>query len=70
MPTETETRIAEAEAALHKLLLGTKVVKVEYDGATTEFQRANITELRRYIRSLKRSLPDAASGAASRKVTF
>jgi gpW len=73
MATDTavlEAQLAEAEAALHKLMMGTKVVKIGYDGADTEFSRTSVPELRRYIATLKRQLGDTSVRPGSRRVIF
>lgn len=65
-----EAQLAEAEAALHKVTTGSGIVRVEYDGGMTEFSRTNVPELRRYIQSLKRQLPDYSGRVGSQKVIF
>ncbi len=73
MPTENEIlleRLGAAETALHELLLGGGVVKVDYDGHMTEFTRANETGLRRYIAELKRKTGQVCGGRMSRRVIF
>jgi hypothetical protein len=73
MATDTaklEIQLAEAEDTLHKILMGKTVVRVGYDGADTEFNRANAAELSRYIASLKRKLGDPSVPPMSRRVIF
>lgn len=65
-----EARLAEADTALHQLMLGKKVVSVDYDGAATTFSKANEGQLRRYIRSLKRELGLPLTNSGSRRVSF
>jgi gpW len=64
-----QSRLEQAEDALHRLMTGDLEVKVEYDGGSTEYNRANIPELRRYIRSLKSQLGQPVNNG-SRKVMF
>lgn len=49
----TETQLAEARQALHKLLTGRSVVSVQIDGVTTQYSQANLPALRSYIESLE-----------------
>jgi len=65
-----ELNLSQAQAALHKVMIGGKAVRVQYDGGETEFTRANAPELRRYIRSLERQLGQASGVAGSKKVVF
>lgn len=49
-----EAKLAEAETALHQLLLGSKVVEVtKSDGSKVKFSMANTAQLRVYIEDLK-----------------
>lgn len=71
--TKSETlqlRLDQAETALHDLLTGAQVVRVEYDGDTQEFTRSSEGKLRRYIRELKTSLGQVTRRSSSRTVTF
>jgi hypothetical protein len=56
----TEARLAEAEAALHRLLTGSQLEELRHSaGAVSRSARytaANIGELRGYIAQLKREL--------------
>ncbi|APZ53735.1 gpW family head-tail joining protein [Salipiger abyssi] len=73
MPIDTatlETRLAEAETALHALLMGESVTVTAYDGHRTEYAPADETRLRRYIQSLRRQLGRRPAGAMSRPVIF
>ncbi|ETW10642.1 putative Head-to-tail joining protein W (gpW) [Roseivivax marinus] len=65
-----ETRLTEAEDALHRLLVGTTVTVVGYDGHRTEFAPSDETRLRRYIASLKRQLGRGSGRSGSRPVMF
>ncbi|MBO9451454.1 hypothetical protein J7426_14365 [Tropicibacter sp. R16_0] len=65
-----EQRLTSAEEALHKLMTGTQVVSVDYDGAATTFSKASEVQLRRYIRELQRKLGKPSSGRSSRRVAF
>lgn len=62
-PATLQTRLTEAETALHKLMVGGRPVSVSTDGETVTYNRANIGELRAYIQTLKVSL-----GQTPRKV--
>lgn len=55
MPTEAETKLAEARTALHALLTGQKKVSVRYEGTTVEYRNfaEDIERLRTYIRELE-----------------
>lgn len=64
-----EARLTESETALHKLMTGAGVAKVSYEGEATEYTRASVPELRRYIASLKRQLGQDV-GAGSRGVVL
>ncbi|QFS83992.1 gpW family head-tail joining protein [Roseivivax sp. THAF197b] len=64
-----EQNLADAETALHKVMIGQSVTVVSYDGHRTEFTPAMESQLRRYINSLKRQLGQGA-GAGSRTVVF
>ncbi len=47
-------RLTEAETALHKLVTGQMaVVVVDQNGERVEFSRANINQLRAYIKDLQ-----------------
>ena len=61
-----EARLAEAEQALHDLLVGNKPVQVDYDGRRTAFAPGEEEKLRQYIAELKRALgrPDAPTRRA------
>lgn len=52
----TQTRLTEAQTALHELQTGTKAVKVKKDGREVEFTPANIYRLTAYIEELKAQL--------------
>lgn len=50
-------KISEAEAALHRLLLGDKEVRVTFgQSRSTQWSEAKIPDLRRYINELKDQL--------------
>ena len=54
--TTTQTRLDEAEAALHKLSLGAATVSISVDGRSVTYNAANLADLRIYIGSLRREL--------------
>ncbi|WP_109464397.1 phage head-tail joining protein [Albibacillus kandeliae] len=73
MATDTatlEAQLEEARGALHKLAIGGQLVKIKYEDGETEYSRASMPELRRYIRSLERQLGQTSSAPGSRKVIF
>ena len=51
-----QARLAEAEAALHRLRMGTQAVRVSDGEVTTEFTPAKIPALQSYIADLRRQL--------------
>ena len=51
-----EARLAQAEAALHDLLVGRKAVQLDYDGRRTAFAPSDEAKLRQYIQELKAAL--------------
>ncbi len=61
--TDTATlqaRLAEAEAALHKLTIGRGTEAVTHaDGRSLRYTAADLAELRAYIQDLKRQLDPA-----------
>ncbi len=50
------TRLAEAEDALHQLTIGGGTASVKYDGREVAYTKANMNDLKIYIRSLKEQL--------------
>lgn len=57
--TDTATlqaRLVEAEAALHKLMLGNQRVTVSYDGKSVTYTAATAAGLRAYIVELRAQL--------------
>lgn len=53
---ELTTRLAQAEAALHAVLMGEHAQAVGYDGKTVTYTKTNMGALRAYIAELKRAL--------------
>ncbi|WP_299558702.1 gpW family head-tail joining protein [uncultured Sulfitobacter sp.] len=75
MPTEAEiekwqARLTQAEDALHELLTGAQVVRVEYDGDMQEYTRTTEDRLRAYIRELQGKLGLVRKRPRSRRVSF
>ncbi|SEP28523.1 gpW protein [Salinihabitans flavidus] len=64
-----QAQLAEAEAALHALMIGEAVVEADYEGHRQKFTRARAPELRRYIAVLKRQLGQDVA-RMSRRVVF
>lgn len=60
-------RLAEAESALHGLLVGKATVQIAYDGESVTYSQADEGRLRRYIAELKGNL-GSGSGAYRRGV--
>lgn len=53
MATDCETRLAEARAALHNLMTGTKVVELRNGDQTMRYESTNRNVLADYIRQLE-----------------
>ena len=53
---ELQTRLDEAETALHKLLTGQQTVRLEYDGKSVTYTAASAGDLRAYIGQLQVNL--------------
>ena len=64
-----EARLAEAEDALHRLMIGVQEVSVEYDGHSTTYARGSEEKLRRYIRDLRQQL-GRDTGTRFRRVVY
>lgn len=60
------TQLAEASAALHKLLTGTRVVEVNTGEKVTRFAPSDVADLRLYIRDLQAKV-DACNGVRGRR---
>jgi len=45
--------LAEAQTALHQLMIGRGVVEVTADGYTTKFTKADVEQLKAYIATLQ-----------------
>lgn len=57
------TKLAEAETAYHKLLIGAKAQTVVFGPSkSTTFTQANIAELRRYINDLQEQIAACCGG--------
>jgi hypothetical protein len=62
--TDLQTRLAEAKAALHKLVLGDKEVQVGFGtNRLTQWAPAKVPELRAYIAQLESELKSALGSA-------
>lgn len=68
--TTLQTRLAESETALHKLMTGTARVKVMRDGTLSEFRQANVAELKRYIAQLHSDIAAAQGTNTGRRRTL
>lgn len=58
----SQQQLTEAEAALHKLLTGTKAVKLQQNGRSVEYQPTDVSQLRAYISELKNELSTTTRG--------
>lgn len=69
MLTTKKARLAEAEAALHDLLLGKAVVECrDSTGESVRFTAANASRLRVYIAQLKAEIAGTTSRAPLRPI--
>lgn len=62
-----QTRLSEAEAALHKLSIGALRASVSYDGQTVTFTKAEMGELRAYIADLRSQIAALTATPAGRR---
>lgn len=63
-----QTRLTEAEDALHQLLIGTREVTIEFGaGRKVSYNQANIAELRSYIARLEDQIAVLQGTGAGRK---
>lgn len=54
-----QTRLTEAETALHDLTIGRREVSVSWsDGQQVSYSKTNIDELRRYVQDLKTQIAE------------
>lgn len=69
-----QSRLAEAETALHELLTGRRTVSVDYDGRKVQFTMTKVDDLRSYIADLKTQIaaldPAAPRSRRHRRITF
>lgn len=54
-----ETQLLEAREAMHNLMTGQAVVRIQRDGKNVEFSQANRKDLAAYIASLESQLGSA-----------
>lgn len=65
------TRLVEAEAAYHRLMIGESAVEVrDQSGESVKFGFANRAALARYIADLKRQIAGTALPSATIRVTI
>jgi hypothetical protein len=65
-----QTRLTEAEGALHDLVMGRKAVQVSFpDNSAVTFSEFDMPQLREYIGDLRRQIA-ALSGTASQVFTI
>lgn len=75
MDLETlKTRLAEAEAAQHKLMTSGTTAEIQYEGRVVKYTRADAASLETYIRGLRDQVARAEGTPISRRraigVTF
>lgn len=59
---ELTTWLTEAEAALHRLMTGSRVEEIESPAGRVRYTTSNIGDLERYIARLKQQIEAAARG--------
>lgn len=62
-----QARLAEAEAALHQLHIGSKAENVEHDGMRVTYTRADVSKLEGYIAGLKSQIAIAGGLSGLRR---
>lgn len=55
-----EQRLADAEDAYHRLSTGTLEVTIQYENRSTTYAKADLGQLKNYIRELKADLGTAS----------
>ena len=60
-----QTRLTEAEGALHALSMGQRVVEVWHDGRKIRYDTSSKSDLQGYIDSLNRAIADIGASAES-----
>jgi hypothetical protein len=69
--SEIETRITEAEVALHSLITGGGVVEItDADGSRVRYAESDVSKLQSYLSFLQLQLASTASGISRRPITF
>lgn len=64
--TTLKTRLAEAEAARHKIAIGGGVEHVWRDGRRVSYTKQTIADLDAYIRTLEQQIESAGNAAAGK----
>jgi hypothetical protein len=64
------TRLEEAEAALHTILVGKRAVQLIHGDTQTRFSESNVAELRAYIAELKGELGLTTGRTSARRIVF
>jgi hypothetical protein len=67
--TTLQTRLTEAETALHQLMTGSKAEQIGSDRSSVRYTAAQIPALERYISTLKSQIA-RAGGSGSRRRAF
>ncbi|MEM1375883.1 MAG: gpW family head-tail joining protein [Pseudomonadota bacterium] len=65
-------RLAQAEAALHDVLIGRSATALGYDGESVTYKPANLYQLRAYIAEMKKALSVSSQPvrARARSIAF
>lgn len=67
---ELQARLDEAQAALHKVMIGKQTVRIVYDGVEYAYSPANVGDLRAYILELQVQLGQKTGRCRASKVWF
>lgn len=63
-----QTRLEEAETALHQLMTGKQVARVGHGDAQVEYTKADLPALRSYIRDLNAQIAEAQGTRTRRPI--
>lgn len=68
-PATLTARLAEAEAALHTVVIGQSEAVISFDGKSVTYRSTNVAELRAYIADLQQQLGQGG-GRRPRRLLF